>query len=364
MHTLRLCITIVWRLITMKQKKMWLVILLSFFVIFLTYYIKSQPKKTTASKTTQLLGTIITAEVYGVHSEESLTLAFNRVKEIENKMSRYIPRSEVTLINEYAGEKPVPISEDTYFVLATALEYAEKTHGAFNPVLGNIVELWGIGTPGAQIPSQEALDQFLPYLDYDKLVLSKNPYTAYLSCDKIKIDLGAIAKGYAGDEMARILSEEGIESGILNLGGNVVVIGKKPDNSLWTIGVQNPLETERGEIAGIIKPLDTSVVTSGSYERFFEEDGIRYHHILDPATGYPAQKDVISSTIISPSSTIADALSTAVYILGKDQGLMLIESLPNVEAILITDKHEVYTSSGVKDDFFTLKSKEFTNEKR
>lgn len=314
-------------------------------------------------KTKPLLGTIITAEAYGPDADKALDLAFKRVGEIEDKMSQYLETSEVSLINQMAGQEAVPISEDTYFVIKSALDYARKTDGTFNPVIGNIVGLWGIGTDNARVPSQGEIDKFLPYLDYDQLVLTKKPYTAKLKSDKMKLDLGAIAKGYAGDEMARVLSENGITSAILNLGGNVVMLGKKPDNSLWTIGIQNPNEPERGEIAGILKGKNTSVVTSGSYERFFEQDNVRYHHIIDPYTGYPSENGIISSTIIAESSTKADALSTAVYVLGLKKGLDLIESLANIEAIIITDDHNVHISSGIDDDLFTLKSEDFSYEK-
>lgn len=348
----------------MNTKKIYLGLFLLITIILSACQSKSAPTEDSADHAAPLLGTIITAKAYGPQAEEALSLAFKRVREIENKMSRLLDGSEVDLINQNAGKQAVPISPDTYFVIDSALDYAKKTDGTFNPVVGNLIELWAIGTEDAKVPTQEEIDLFLPYLDYHQLVLTENPYTAELTSDKIKLDLGAIAKGYAGDEMARILLEKGITSALLNLGGNVVVIGNKPDDTPWTIGIQNPLEEERGEIAGIVKATNTSVVTSGSYERFFEEDNVRYHHIMDPATGYPAENGIISSTIISPSSTQADALSTAVYILGKEKGLSLIESLSGVEAIIITDDHKIHTTSGIDGNLFTLKSEAFLYEKR
>lgn len=347
----------------MNIKKIYLGLFLLIPIILSACQSKSAPGEDSADHAAHLLGTIITAKAYGPHAEDALSLAFKRVREIENKMSRLLDGSEVDLINQNAGHQAVPISADTYFVIDSALDYAEKTDGTFNPVIGNLIELWAIGTEDAKVPTQEEMDLFLPYLDYHQLVLTENPYTAKLTSDKIKLDLGAIAKGYAGDEMKRILLEKGITSALLNLGGNVVVVGNKPDDTPWTIGIQNPLEDERGEVAGIVKATNTSVVTSGNYERFFEEDNIRYHHIIDPATGYPAEKGIISSTIITPSSTQADALSTAVYILGKEKGLSLIESLSGVEAILITDDHKIHTTSGIDSNLFTLKSEAFLYEK-
>lgn len=316
-----------------------------------------------ASKTSQMLGTIITASAYGDQAASALELAFDRVQAIEDKMSRYKISSEIDFINQNAGVQAVSISPDTYSVIEKALGYAEKTGGAFNPLIGQIVDLWGIGTENARVPSQAELDQWLPHLSYDQLELTKDPYTAKLTSSKVQVDLGAIAKGYAADEMRDILLGQGISSALLNLGGNVMVIGSKPNGDPWSIGVQDPLADDRGEIAGVIKAKDTSVVTSGSYERFFEQEGIRYHHIIDPATGMPAQNGIISSTIITPNSADADALSTAVYILGKDAGLALLEALPEVEGILITDDLHVHTTTGVTDEMFSIRNEDFTHEK-
>ena len=347
----------------MKSKKKLLLLVLPIIILLSGCQTKAPTDLPYADKTAQLLGTVITARAYGNNAKDALDKAFNRVTEIESKMSRYHDGSEVDLINQNAGLSTVDISPDTYFVIRAALDYAEKTNGAFNPLIGDIVDLWGIGTENAKIPSSNELDSYLPYIDYKQLELTENPYTARLTTDKAKLDLGAIAKGYAADEMRDVLINEGISSALLNLGGNVIVLGNKPGADLWSIGVQDPLSDNRGDIAAILKSKNTSVVTSGSYERFFEVDGVRYHHIMDPLTGFPAENGVISSTIITPNSTDADALSTSVYVLGKDKGLALLESLPNVEGIIITDDLFVHATSGITDDMFTLKNKEFIYEK-
>lgn len=164
------------------------------------------------------------------------------------------------------------------------------------------------------------------------------------------IDLGAIAKGYAGDEVKRILTNNGIDTAFVNLGGNVVTIGTKLDGSPWRIGIQNPLD-ERGSHLAIIEIKDRAVVTSGNYERYFIEDGKKYHHIMNPKTGYPAEEGIISSTIVSDSSIDADALSTSLYVMGLEKGLSLIEKMENVEAVIITDDNKVYITAGLKDSF-------------
>ncbi|EPN2092521.1 FAD:protein FMN transferase, partial [Clostridium botulinum] len=164
------------------------------------------------------------------------------------------------------------------------------------------------------------------------------------------IDLGAIAKGYTADELKKVLLNYNVSSAFLSLGGNVYVLGNKPDKTPWKIGVQNPLEP-RGDYLGIVSVSDKSVVTSGNYERFFERNGKRYHHIFDTKTGYPAEKGLISVSIISDKSIDGDALSTSVYTLGLDEGKKLIESLNNVEAVFVTKDKKVYITSGLKDTF-------------
>jgi thiamine biosynthesis lipoprotein len=165
------------------------------------------------------------------------------------------------------------------------------------------------------------------------------------------IDLGAIAKGYAADEAVAVLRANGVESAFVNLGGNVYVIGAKPDNSPWRIGIRDPFAQEANSFVGVISATDTSVVTSGTYERYFVKDGVTYHHILDPKTGYPAESDLASVTIISPESIVADAVSTSTFLIGKEAGKALIESLPNVEAVLVDKDRNVWVSSGIRNQF-------------
>ena len=175
------------------------------------------------------------------------------------------------------------------------------------------------------------------------------------------MDLGAIAKGYTADEVKKVLLNNKINSALINLGGNVYAIGTNPDGDDWNIGIQNPLST-RGEYLGTISVTDKSIVTSGNYERFFIKDGIRYHHIFDPKTGYPAEEGLISTTIVSDKSIDGDALSTSTYILGLDKGIKLVESIKGVEAIFVTKDKKVYVTPGLKNNF-KLTSKEFTYEK-
>lgn len=304
-------------------------------------------------KVEELLGTVITAKVYGENGEEALEAAFNRVKEIEDTMSVKKEDSEITEVNNNAYKEEVEISEDLYFVIEKALYYAELTNGALDPSLGKIVDLWGIGTENARVPSLEELTPLIGKRNYKNIILNKEKSTVRFLDPNIKLDLGAIAKGYAADEMKDILCNEyNIKNGMLNLGGNVMAIGTKLDGSLWKVGITDPINNEK--VYGAVSIDDKTVVTSGNYERYFIENGIRYHHIIDPSNGCPSNAGIISSTIICNKSIDADALSTSTYILGKDKALELIEGLEDFEGIFIEENGEVWTTSGITSDIFEV----------
>jgi thiamine biosynthesis lipoprotein len=306
------------------------------------------------------LGTVIQIQIYDADedkAQKAIEESVKRIQEIENKMSVNIENSEVNQINEYSGVNSVKISPDTFYVIEKAKKYSELSGGAFDLTIEPIIKLWGIGTENARVPKKEEIEPLLDLVDYNDVILDDNSKEVKLSKKGQAIDLGAIAKGYAGDEVKKILKDHGIPTAFVNLGGNVVTLGSKPDGSSWRIGVQNPFE-ERGKHIAVIEVKDETVVTSGNYERYFIEDGKRYHHIIDPKTGYPAEAGIISSTIVTNSSIDADALSTSVYVLGLEKGMELIESLEHVEAAIITEDKKIYVTSGLKDRF-KLENEEF-----
>lgn len=312
-----------------------------------------------------MLGTLIQAKVFNIDkksAKKSLTRAFQRVQEIEERFSVNIPTSEVSCINENAGIIPISVNEETIKVLEKSIYYAKLSGGAFDPTIGALVNLWGIGTKDAKVPDNQSLKETMDTIGFNNLIINKDKLTAYLTKSGSKLDLGAIVKGYAADEMKKILVEEGIKTAFLNLGGNVLVIGSKVDGSPWRIGVQNPFQ-RRGNYIGILETKDQAIVSSGNYERYFEQNNKKYHHILDPNTGYPSDNGLVSVTIITSQSIDADALSTSVYVMGLEKGLDLIENLPDTEAILITEMKKVYITSGLKEKF-QLTNGEFSYEKR
>jgi len=307
---------------------------------------------TSESITTFALDTVITINLYDEGSEAIFTRMTNRINEIEALMSKHIEGSEVDLINQNAGIKPTVVSQDTYKVIERALMYAKLSKGSFDPTIGPIVDLWGIGTEEVRVPSINEINEKLMYVDYEAIVLNESDLSVYLSKIDMSIDLGAIAKGYVADELVLILKNEGIRKAIINLGGNVYAYGEKDNGDDWKIAIQTPYD-QRNVNFGYVEIKDQSVVTSGPYERYFEKDGKTYHHIFDANTGYPIEGETVSVTIVTQSSMDADALSTLLFTMSQKNGLFLIETMDGVECLYIDQDYEIRMSSGF-EEIFTL----------
>lgn len=311
------------------------------------------------TKSNFLLGTIVDITMYDNRNEKIIYEAFDRISEIENKMTiNKGDTSEIIKLNEASGLHEVSLSPDTFYVLERGKYYSALSGGSFDITIGPVVKLWNIGTDYATVPDSEELKQAIELVDYKKLHLDRDKFEAKLDAKGMKVDLGAIAKGYAADEVAAILKKHGVKHAIINLGGNVLAIGGNVNGEPFKIGVQNPLNP-RGDYMGILNIEDKTVVTSGIYEKYLEKDGKRYHHILEPKTGYPADNSIVGISIITDKSIDGDGLSTSVFLLGLDKGMELIESLDNVEAIFITTDKKVYISKGLKDNFI-LTNMEYT----
>lgn len=325
---------------------------------------ESQPPQR-HSETELLLGTTVSVTTYGDVPDEVYSRVFDRVLEIEEKMSTSeedYTMTELMAVNDAAGEMPIGVSEDTFHVVAQAVDYSRLTGGAFDVSVQPLVSLWGIGTEWAAIPPEEEIDAAVAAIDYREVGLDPDSQEVFLTGADMGIDVGGIAKGYAADEAARILREAGVESALLDFGGNIQTVGTKPDGSPWRIGIQVP-DATRGQYIGIADVVDLAVVTSGTYERYFVEDGVRYHHILDTTTGYPVRNGLDSVTIITPESIRADALSTAVFAMGLEDGLAFVEGLADVEALFVTTEREVTMTSGM-GEYFELTNDEFTLAER
>jgi len=288
------------------------------------------------TRTTYALGTVISINLYDQGDDALMDALMKRVGEIEGIMSAQIETSEINRITSMAGIEPVQVSEETFRVVKRALYYADLSGGKFDPTIGPIVDLWGIGTDDARVPDQSEIDRALALVDYKKVVLDESASTVYLQLEGMSLDLGGIAKGYVADQLALYLEGTDVERAMINLGGNIYAYGQKEDGSPYKIAIQTPYDT-RNTYFGYAEVEDGTVVTSGPYERFFEEGGQIYHHIFDARTGYPTTGDIVSVSIIGNSSMDADALSTLLFTMAPEDGLKVIEDIEGVECIYVDD---------------------------
>lgn len=311
------------------------------------------------SETRLVLGTICTIQLYEKGTQALYDNLFDRLVQIEQIMSVNISTSDIARINLAAGIEAVTVSNDTFTVLKTALEYAELTNGAFNPAIGPLVNLWAIGSDTPHLPSQQEIDTAISLCNWREVQLTESTHpTVFLAQKGMALDLGGIAKGYAADEVAEILRDEGVERAIIDLGGNIYGLGEKENGDAWRVGIKNPFDSTSAPILRI-DVKNKSVVTSGVYERFFERDNKRYHHLLNANTGYPADNGLMSVTIVTESSVIADVLSTAVFVMGKQKGMDFLQNIGQSGLCIDADKNirsteELKTSLTVLNTDFTL----------
>lgn len=288
------------------------------------------------------LDTIITLSAY-VDDPQILKDAMTECGKYEQLLSRTVEGSDAWRINHANGE-PVEVSEDMAVILRFAKAISEKSGGAFDVTIGPASTLWDFKAETPALPDAEALADAAKRIDYSKLELDGTTVTLPAG---MMIDLGAIAKGYIADQIKSYLKERGVEHAILSFGGNVIAIGAKPNGSPWKVGIQD-IDGETQTAMLVSKNIDMSAVTSGIYERGFEMDGVIYHHLLSPFTGWPVQNELASVTIFSDSSMMGDALSTTAFVMGTEAGMELIESLEGVEAVFIDRERNVTYSSGAE----------------
>jgi len=298
------------------------------------------------------LGTANNIRIFGRDDERPMDLAYARIMEIEDRMSAFKRGSDVWALNSNAGVAPVRLHDDTFDLLKRAVAFSRLSDGAFDCTIRPLVELWGIGIKKNYIPSVQEITEKMALVCYKDIVFDDGAMSAELTEKGQAIDLGGIAKGYAADEVKRVLAGCGIESALINLGGNIVALGGRPDGQPWRIGIQNPL-VAAGEYLAVVSVVDKAVVTSGSYERYFIEEGVRYHHILDPRAGRPAQSGLLSVTVVCGNSTDADALATALFVLGCDNGMELLKNFGG-KAVFIDEELQITASEGMTNNFEKL----------
>ncbi|MGI6364348.1 MAG: FAD:protein FMN transferase [Bacillota bacterium] len=309
---------------------------------------KEQGREKEYQMTFFVMDTFVTVQFHAAEGKGEAVISDiqGEMRRLEGILSSHLPQSDVARIDQAAGREPVKVSPETLEVLATALKYAPLTDGAFDITLAPVLRLYNFAPGQERRPTPQELEESLVLVDWRLLEVDQAERTAFLRKQGMKIDLGGVAKGYIIDAALELLASHDIRHGLVNAGGDIRLLGPKLDGSAWRVGIKDPRNPQVATFA-IVEATGGAIVTSGDYERFFMEDGIRYHHIIDPATGLPASA-ARSVTVLAPTAELADLLSTAIFVLGPERGLALAESLPDVETIIWTREDEVRWSSGLK----------------
>ncbi|WP_242974543.1 FAD:protein FMN transferase [Lacrimispora amygdalina] len=303
------------------------------------------------SKSGFLLNTFVTVTIYDKDDPRILNESLDLCRSYENIFSKTIEGSEVYQINHRpAQENSVKLSPDTAALLSKGLYYSRISSGDFDVTVEPLTSLWDFTAQNPVVPPADKIHAAVKKVGYQNLELDDDTLT-FLSPDTT-VDFGAIAKGYIADRMKEYLMKQGVKSAIINLGGNVLCIGKKPDGTPFKIGLQKPY-ADRNETIETLNIEDMSVVSSGVYERHFVKDGVNYHHILNPRDGYPYENGLVSVTILSKLSVDGDALSTTCFSMGLEKGMELLNSMDDVYGVFITDDDKVHYTDGAKDFLVT-----------
>jgi len=318
-----------------------------------------------------LMDTLISITVYGKNQEllrKAVAAAYAEMRRIA-ELADGFPQpgtaawrnSDICRINDQAGKAPVHVDNDTVAMLLLAQKYTRLSNGAFDVTVGPLMELWGFGGKNPHLPSPEQISEALKLVSSEDVIVNEQDRTVFLRRTGMKLDLGAVAKGYATEKAARILVQHGIDKALIDAGGNIRVIGRNSRNSPWQIGIKDPRKSDA--IVAILPLVDTSAVTSADYYRAFEEQGKRYHHILNPRTGYPATH-TISTTVITKDAGLADILSTVFFVLPADKSLELAATIPGVELFLVTADRLIRHSATLPGTIEVLKGETYRYDQR
>ena len=293
------------------------------------------------------MDTYMTVSAYGEQGEKAVDAAVKEINRLDALLSTGKDTSEVSALNQNEGGD---LSTDTNALMDAALDLYESTDHVFDITIYPVMKLWGFTDQNYKVPSDGDLKAALKLVDASTLDYNKSEKTVDFTVKGTQIDFGGIAKGYTSATVAQLYRDLGVTSGLINLGGNVQTVGLKPDGTEWRIGIQHP-ENEN-DMLGVVETHDKAVITSGGYERNFEEDGVVYHHIIDPSTGYPADSGLISVTIVSEDGTLADGLSTSLFIMGKDKAIEYWKAhSKDFDFVLCEDDGTLVVSKGLKDKF-------------
>ncbi|HWP79251.1 MAG TPA: FAD:protein FMN transferase [Candidatus Acidoferrum sp.] len=334
-----------------------------FLLISMTACVKTEEPQQPAEvpvyeKTIFAMDTVMTFKVYGEGTESVLDECEALVRQVEDEISKTIEASDIYRLNGSNGQ-PTEVAPETAALLTAACEYSQRTGGAFDITVEPLVALWNIGGGRTVPPEQAEIDALMDMIDYRRITVDGDTVTL----NGCRIDLGAIGKGYVSDRLDALLrSHDNVSGALFSLGGNVGVVGTKPEDKPFVIGVRDPLG-QPSDFLGYVELTDMFVVSSGDYERFFEYDGVVYHHIIDPATGAPSRSDIKEVSIVCESGAYADALSTALFVMGTEKALQFYEENKDFEAIFVTQDAKVFVTQGLKDKFtFTGANAGYTYE--
>ena len=288
------------------------------------------------------MDTVMNLTAYGPNASAALEASVSEINRLDSLLSISSEKGEIYRIN---ADKEGTVSEDVNALLSRSLELSQMTDGLFDCTIEPIMEAWGFTTQNFRIPSEEELEELLSHVDYKQVDLENSVVTIP---EDVCLDLGGIAKGFTSSRVMDIFRENGVTSGIISLGGNVQALGHKPDGNMWRVGIQDPHNLN--STFAVIEVADQAVITSGGYQRYFEENGQTYHHIIDPRTGYPAENGLISVTIISADGTLADALSTSLFIMGPEEASSFWKKHGDTfDAIMMKDDGTVMVTAGLAD---------------
>lgn len=315
---------------------------------FLTVGVFGQEKEyVTSNKTLELMGTRFDITVVATSQDVgqiNIDEATAEIKRIEALISSWNPDSETSLINKNAGIRPVKVSLEIFQLIERAKQISELTDGAFDISFSSMDELWKFDGSMKRKPTDKELEESITKVGYQKIILNEKDRTVFLREKGMKISFGAIGKGYAADKAKELLASKQVVGGIINAAGDLTTWGTKPNGNKWLIGIANPLSVEK--IFTWLPIVESSVATSGNYEKFVVFDGVKYSHIIDPRTGNPST-GINSVSVFAKSAELCDALATAVFIMGKQEGLALINQLGGTEVILVDSNNNVIKSNGI-----------------
>lgn len=339
----------------MNKRKTIIICVAIVLVIACVFFIKYQRDRkaeleTPATSVEFIMDTSIVQKFYGKHAQEAVDEIVQKLRDYENTMSMHLANSEITKLNEAAGKEYVELSASTIEFLKKAKEYSEKSNRAFDITIAPLTTLWHITSPGEHsVPPQAEIDKALALVDYNDLLIDEENNKAMLKREGQSVDLGGIAKGASSQIVLDVVKKYNIKYGYVSLGGNLVVIGPDPSGQEYRFGVRDPLGTEQ-EYIGTITLTGKTMATTGGYERYFIENGVKYHHVLDPKTGYPAKSNLLSATVISENGMLADYLSTTMFVLGKDAALQYMSD-ERFSLILVDSDNHVYVSKNLESKY-------------